>query len=128
MCFDRHFQALSNWQTPIHCEFSFGWQCNECNDIMMTISKKWPNLNTVVCPLYLGIILILFIKFERLWLISITLTNMISLNELNWILIILMVVYLCRIFTVLRTYKLCPVRPNDRRGKANHEALGKSFS
>ena len=44
----------------------------------------------------LGIFLILFIEFKQPWLISITLTNM--------ILIILMVVYLCRIFSVLRAY------------------------
>ena len=81
----------------IHCEFSFDWQTVLW--VQMTswwrISKNWPNHNTIVCPFYLNIILILFIKFRGPWLTSIILTNM--------ILIISMVVYLCRIFTVLRT-------------------------
>jgi len=47
------------------------------------ISKNWHNLNTVVCPFYLGIIVILFIKYIRPWLISITLTNMILIIIIN---------------------------------------------
>ena len=50
---------------------------DSANDIISKKSIKWPNLNTVVCPFYLGIILILFVKFIRPWLISITLTNLI---------------------------------------------------
>jgi len=84
--FPVELQVLTNSYPRIDSAMS-------ANDVRCRVSKYWHNFYTVVCPLYLGLISILFISFKRL--IIITLTNM--------ILIVLIVVYMSH-FTVLRAY------------------------